>query len=165
MDKANFSENPKITTLERARNWLSAHLSEGARCPCCHQYTKIYQRKLYSSMAASLVALYKKADDGAWVHKRDLVKHPTLSTTFGGGDFAKLSYWELIEEKAKDDSEDKRTSGWWRITPKGIQFVTSRCLVPEYIELYDGRLIGFSGKQITITEALGKKYSYSELMG
>ena len=154
---------PELITLVQAKDWLRSRLKEGEKCPCCNQHAKIYSRRLYSSMAASLVVLYKIASNGRWVHKRELVKHPTLGGTFGGGDFAKLSYWELIEENPKDDSEDKRTSGWWRITETGKHFVEGSVSVKSHVHLYDGKVLGFEGYTMKIYEALGTKFSYEEL--
>jgi hypothetical protein len=112
-------------------------------------------------MAAALIALYRKAGDGRWVHKKEL---PMLGGASGCGDFAKLSYWDLIEEKAKNDLDDKKNSGWWRITDKGRLFVENKHLITEYVLIYDSRVVGFDGDQIRITDTLGDKFSYTELM-
>ena len=37
-------------------------------------------------------------------------------------------------------------------------------MVPSHAELYDNRLLGFSDEQISIHDALGKRFNYTELM-
>lgn len=159
-----FPGDPTQVSLKEAKDWLRQRVADGDHCPCCNQYAKIYKRRLYSSMAACLLVLYRLAGDGRWVHKKELTKHPTLGGSFGGGDFAKLSYWGLVEERPKDEDADKKTSGWWRISDRGIQFAQDRIQMSEYVVLYDGRALRFEGKAISLKECLGDKFSYSALM-
>lgn len=125
----------------------------------------MYERRIYSSMAAALIYFYRNFDPTKFHHKRDLLKNNDLATTLGGGDFAKLSYWGLIEEKPKEESEDKRTSGYWKISQRGIDFLGAKLRIPSHVRIYDGKVFGFTGDQVLVTDCLGKKFSYAELMG
>ncbi|MGE0527391.1 MAG: hypothetical protein AB7G93_00825 [Bdellovibrionales bacterium] len=156
--------NPNAT-LKEAKDWLRARLGKGERCPCCNQLAKMYERKLYSSMAAAIIYFYKSFDHSKFHHKSELLKNQALATTLGGGDFAKLALWGLIEEKPKDTSEDKRTSGYWKISQKGIDFVLGKQRLPSHVRIYDGKVFGFTGDKVLVTDCLGKKFSYVELMG
>lgn len=156
--------NPNAT-LKEAKDWLRARLGKGERCPCCNQLAKMYERKLYSSMAAAIIYFYKSFDHSKFHHKSELLKNKALATTLGGGDFAKLALWGLIEEKPKDTSEDKRTSGYWKITHKGIDFVLGKVSLPSHVRIYDGKVFGFKGDKVLVTDCLGKRFSYTELMG
>ena len=159
------SKGIAVEKIQEAKKWLRAHLKEGARCPVCNQFAKMYERRLYSSMAAALIYLYCHFDHKNFIHKSELVKAKGLAGTFGGGDFAKLAYWGLIEEQEFTGDEDKRTSGYWRITPQGIRFVQRKIKVKSHVKIYDSRFFGFSGEDVSIEDCLGKKFSYSELMG
>lgn len=148
------------TTLAEARIWLQYLLEKGQVCPCCKQFAKIYKRPIYGTMAKHLINLYWASHiaDGAYCHISSFCpKHP--------GDFAKLVYWGLVEEKPKDeDNTSTRTSGFWKITEKGKQFVLNQISIPSHIRLYDGKLLGTTGQQVTIKDVLGKDFDYDELM-
>lgn len=141
--------------LEEAKDWLRERVYEGARCPCCNQFAKVYKRRIYSSMALSLIKLYRYQDDD-FKHIKEIEQR---------GDFTKLVHWGLVHEKTKEiNDDDKKTSGYWRITEFGKQFVEKKVSVRTYIKLYDSLFLGFEGDEVYINDCLGKKFSYEELM-
>lgn len=161
-----FSGDASKTSLEDAKNWLRLRARKGAHCPCCKQHVKIYRRPLGSQMARWLIWLVRvyealpdlpKGHNGirGWI---DIRESPVR-----GGDYAKLVHWDLAENRANVDPE-LRTSGLWRPTPKGIDFVQRRIVVPSHVELYDNHPLGFSEEMIGIDAALGKWFNYEELM-
>jgi hypothetical protein len=81
------------------------------------------------------------------------------------GDHAKLRYWGLIEEEPVRRDDGGR-AGWWQITDRGEQFVRGTLKVPKYALIFDGRLLRLdeTGGYVTITDALGKKFDWTELM-
>jgi len=149
-----------MKTLEQAKQELRQSLKDGAICPCCNRLVKMYKRKPSSTAAMGLIALYRltTTGKGAWFHIS------AIQGKSGGGDFAKLRYFGLIEEAENTDGL-KRTSGYWRITPKGRQFVKGWAKVPCYVQVYNGRVYGESEETITIFQALGNRFNYDELMG
>jgi hypothetical protein len=150
-----------FTTLEEARNWLLKNKQVGAICPCCAQLVKVYKRKLNASMAVELISLYKlnKRAPDAFFHHKKFIDNWTR-----GGDFAKLLYWDLIQEQPKDPEQDKRTSGTYRITQRGIAFVERLIVIPTHCYVCTGQPLGFSEEQGDIVACLDSKFSYSELM-
>lgn len=157
--------------LSEARVGLDSQLERGQRCPCCQQFAKVYKRKLNSAMAASLICFIKTTGDSREYHHMQEVMATwpmSLARAAGafGGDFAKLIYWKLVEEKPRTEGDDSngRTSGYWRITDKGRQFAKGTVAVESHVLLYDGQLIGFTPDSITIQEALGSRFNYEELM-
>lgn len=136
-------------SLEEARQWLRERVRDGAKCPCCTQFAKVYRRKLNSGMAYSLIRMYRTngvgyVDIQANVHSKS-------------GDTAKLRYWGLIEAHP-----EKR--GLWRVTNLGEMFVRGLTTVLSHAELYDDRLLRLDGDAIDIRQALGNKFDYYELM-
>lgn len=134
-------------------------------CEHCGQLVKLYRRQIHSLAAESLIRLHRKT-----------IAHPGLeffhigeffkSTTKGmGGDFAKLRYWGLIEMLASNPDEDKRTSGYWKITVKGRQFVKGKISIPKSVFLYNQTFYGFEGPEIFISDCFEEPFSYRELMG
>lgn len=154
-----------MQTIAEARSWLRKHWDKGAPCPCCTQEVRMYRRKIYGTQAAALINFYRKFDHNSYHHKSELAsKRDSAPTFFGSGEFAKLSLWGLIEEKIKDDSSDKRTSGYWKITQKGIDFVHGKLSVPKYIRTFNSHTYGSVGENVYIQDCLGEKFSYQDLM-
>lgn len=145
-------------TLGEAREMLRVLLQEGQAitCPTCTQFAKVYKRQIHASMARALILLYQRSDPDGWGH---------FPTILDGrrADEGKLAYWSLIEE-ATERREDGGRAGWWRITDQGRAFVQRRLEVPKYARVYDGRLLGFEGDPVRITDCIGDKFNYQELM-
>ena len=130
---------------------------EAQTCPCCDQMVKIYRRKVSGVAARDLIKFSRTSADGEYRHISK------IQLASGGGDFAKLQLWGLVEEELNFDT-GKRTSGMWCITKKGRDFVAGNVHVPKYILIYNGKFLGFDGDQVTIEECLGNNFNYSELM-
>jgi hypothetical protein len=149
--------------LEDVRAWLLENMDRGARCHCCNQFVKVYNRKLNSGMAACLVVLNRlqKLEPGQWLYVPDLVQaHPVLANS---REYPKLRYWGLVETRETDDP-DKKDSGYWRVTELGGEFAEGRVTIPSHVRIYDRRLLDFSGEDVDIEACLGNKFSYRELM-
>lgn len=133
----------------------------GVDCPCCNQLAKVYHRTINATMARWMIALYHKSQaDPRWYR----IREPWSLKILGGtGDAAKLSYWKLIEEGLNDDP-DKRKSGLWRLTPTGLAWVRGECSVEKVAHVYNAEVVGFEGGPWTVVDALGKKFSYPDLM-
>lgn len=166
MADAIFDGDPTITTLADAKDWLRVRGKKGARCPCCRQHVEIYRRVLGSQMARWLIWLVR-----TWEHQGQ--GHPDkLQNTWidirqapvRGGDYAKLRYWSLVEQKTSSRKADERDIGLWRPTYKGIDFVYRRVSVPSHVYVYDEQPLKFEERTVSVVEALGKRFSYQELM-
>lgn len=149
-------------TLGSARRWLREQVKrDGAACPCCSQFAKVYRRGLSSPMALALITAWRRHGYGPW----------HLPTLFGAsGDVAKLKYWGFIEpatDELRDDGSPR--NGWWQITEAGAGWVQGHDTVPRYAFVFDGRCLGLDTKdpdaqRWSVAQALGKKFNYAELM-
>lgn len=129
---------------------------EGVICPCCTQRAKIYKRSITHEMAEDLIKLAHMPT--GWHHVK------AMGYKGGSGDFAKLAYWGLIEERPKDPSvSKKRTSGEWRITEKGTDFVLGTIKVKLYAHMYNKTVLAYSGEEVGITDCVDE-FHYQELM-
>lgn len=162
-DPALFTGPLIFNTLDEARDFVFAHWEDGAQCPCCDQQVKLYKRPLNSTMARGLIWLVQQAGTNRdWV---EVSQDGPKWLVKAGGEFAKLYHWGLIEEMPKDPKDtSKRTSGIWRPTFKGVQFVMLRIKVPKRVFLYNNEVQGWDDEQVNIIDALGKKFDYQELM-
>jgi hypothetical protein len=148
-----------MITIEEGKEFLRQKGEEGVDCPCCGRFYMEYHRPMHRAMAICLVNLFKlnKAKPD-YYHITEIFKgHP--------GDFSKLAYWGLIEEKPKNPNmKSKRTSGFWRITPEGEEFVLSKLKVPRKIILRTNQLVGLEGEEVNIRQVLGDEFNYEEVL-
>ena len=158
-----FGEEPLGRTLADARAEVLANREDGIECPCCNQFAKVYRRTVTSTMARWLIELVRRHRiDGEWQSSSSMW---SLSISRGSGDVAKLMYWGLIERDAKDEEDTiRKTSGMWRPTHLGSDFVDGCHSVPRHALIYASALIGFDGDFIGVRDAIGNKFDYSKLM-
>lgn len=144
-------------TLGDAQRWLADRAAGGARCPCCNQYAKVYRRQINSGMARSLIAMYLHGPQGQWIH---------LPTQIGARsrEEGKLRYWGLVEEQIDIQRDDGGRAGYWRITPAGRNWVTGKTTVPKFVNVYNNTVLRTYGTETSITDALGTRFNYTELM-
>lgn len=151
-------------SLEEAKQWLRERFENGAVCPCCNQYVKLYKRKLNSFMAYALLLIdryFRQPDAKEWLH----VPSYLIEQNATDRECAKLRYWGLIEEMPEGRDDGSPHAGFYKITELGKQFVARTVRVPMYVHLYNGNpLKRPAAETIDIYEALGEKFNYNELM-
>jgi hypothetical protein len=151
----------------RLKKRLEPHLDKGKDCPCCGQRAKRYKRKLNSGMARTLLQFFVwakgAADADGWVGvgKDHMTKQMCL--TYHQGEFHKLRWWTLIEQR-DDDVKEGHRSEFWRLTDLGRNFAEDKVTVTARAVVFDNKCVGFDGPQINIKNALGEKFDYAELM-
>lgn len=138
--------------------WRTTIEEDGGHCPCCDRWGKIYSRTLNKTMAKSLVWLTKHSLNGEWVDvpmraPRWLVRSNQLPT---------LRWWGLVERHGNDDPTQKH-SGLWRATPKGVEFVRARIVVPKKVYTYNAEPLEFGDEMVGIKDCIDK-FSYAEVM-
>jgi hypothetical protein len=81
----------------------------------------------------------------------------------GGGDFAKLRHegWELAEQHINTDSR-KRTSGIWRITDRGRDFVEGKISIPSHLDIWAlSTVLGVSrGSRVVYIRDIGPEFNF-----
>ena len=152
-----FSEE---TTLTNAKQYLRNNWEKGVTCVCCGQRVQLYHRKLNSGMALTLIRICNETTNGTvWIPVKEFLRQKGFKNNH---DWTLLKYWGLLEEKG--ETEDGASSGYWRITNKGIDFVLNKIRVAKRIDIYNQKLYGHSEESTNIIESLGNKFSYSELV-
>ena len=159
-----------METIAEAKQFLRENWKKGTVCPCCNQRVKLYLRKLNSGMALFLIGLYRLSKknaylpDGkpAWFTNKEVMKEMGINTS--SLDYSVLRHWELIKKKEANEDGVKRQSGYWQLTLAGLSFVQGHFSVKEKVNVYNNKRYGFSGNLITIKQALGSKFNYTELM-
>ena len=172
--KDEFFYQPKAS-LEDAKKWLRARFAKGAPCPCCQQFVKLYRRPFNKSMAFVLLLIaryYRRYDvrPEEWLHVPSHINEVVASNPRRAaavrGDWAKLKFWGLIEEKPETRADGSPRVGYWRLTELGRKFVNREVKVPSHVFIYNGEALERSvEQQITIDDALTTDFNYSEIMG
>jgi hypothetical protein len=155
--------------LASLRNKLfdQANTQHGGICPCCDRFTKVYERCFNRAMAEALIWLYSetkrgKADSNGYVNIGDAAPRHVMRN---GGSLASGRWWGLVEKLALDDDDEIRhSSGTWKITPRGIDFVEGKISIPSHVRTYNAANIGNSDTLTTISKSLKRPFNYSELM-
>lgn len=147
-------------TIAEAKTFLRENFKDGVDCPCCGQLVKLYEYPLNNSIALTMMKMYRihMIEGKSWIHVQKEINPSS------GGYFSLAKWWGLMVGQAKDENDDKKYSGYWGLTKKGIAFVRGEIDVPKAVKIFNSNLIGFSEERINIKESLSKKFSYSELM-
>ena len=157
----------QIATLLECKDYIARNVEKGLDCPCCTRYMKLYKRAYASSMAIFLIGLYKYSmtNGDGFHYYRDVFKSMGVAVP---GDYTKNVLWGLVEmlseDKEKLEEEGKKSSGYYKITKMGIDFVCSRLEIPKQVFLLLNNIEGFSEEKVNIETALGKNFDYYELM-
>lgn len=157
-----------MNSLEEAKEFLRENYEDGAECPCCGQFVKLYGRQVTSSMAYALILVYKyfeKHPDEEWLHVKNYLNGLNVPVALkDGGDFAKLQLWGLVKQMEGEREDGSRRNGYYKITEAGKEFVKGIRTVPTKLYLYNGKVIDIDHTPSTIQMALKKKFNYEELM-
>ncbi|ALA06583.1 hypothetical protein SEA_NICHOLAS_65 [Mycobacterium phage Nicholas] len=147
-------------TLDEARDDLHDKMGEGAECPCCGQFAKVYRVKFPATAVKLMAEMLKQHRAGVqWVHA------PTAGPP--GGNPVKARHWGLIEPMPDAVREDgSKRVGLWRLTTKGYGFIRNMVAVPKYALLFNNDCLALDDSEgnVTAAEAAGHKFNYRELM-
>lgn len=171
VEKAEFFQQSNAS-LEDAKKWLRVRFGKGAACPCCNQYVKLYKRSLNKSSAYVLLLMechFRGDPVEEWLHVPSYIAEMAADNPRRAaavrGDWAKMKFWGLIEEKPEVRADGSPRAGYWKLTPLGRQFCRREVKVPSHIYVYNGEALPRTvDEQITIDDALGTDFSYDEIM-
>ena len=139
------------------KEWLRARIYDGATCPCCGQFAKVYRRSITSTQARILIAMLRRnGTDWQYTAGRDNLDP--------SGQISYLKFWGLVEEQDSVRTDGGRP-GWWRVTEAGADFANGFITVPKYAYVYNRKVRRIDGPQVGIRQTLGNRFNYDELMG
>lgn len=132
------------------------HNFDGFDCPTCKRMVQIYKRTLHKSIILQLVNLLNAGGDKKYIHSDKFI------TGTVGKDFAISKHWDLIVQEPTEDRR-RKTSGKWKLTPLGVDFLLSRSAIHKYTYLFNDKIIGTSESVVFIKDCLGKTFDYSKI--
>lgn len=150
---------------DRAEFFDTLKRDNEAVCPCCERRARINKLKVHSTLAAMLMNLARVSnaiagDLTSWVH----VEAFRLSYASSGNDFCICKHWGLVEAREAGPDEDKKGSGYYRLTELGAQFVQGEARIPKYVFVFDNKTLNESVETVGIDDCLNNKFSFSELL-
>jgi len=151
--------NPKSTSIEEGKIFLRENIKNGTTCPCCNQHVQMYDIKFSSNMAIFLISLVKQYEIKQQpIHYKDCA--------FSSNNYPYLRHWGLMETSTSETT-DKKTSGYWTPTERGISFANNEIKVPKTLSIYNNKVYAIlqnkNNHPITIEEALTTKFDYKDL--
>lgn len=157
-----FKPDYMLPTLAAAQEWLSTAIDspDGAICPCCARFDKVYGRLIHLSIIKNLVSLYRHAHRcrQPWHHYAEWMSKGAYNP-----DVAILRHIGVINRAPIDWHPSKKSSGMYALTQRGREFVEGNARLPERLHLYHDELLYVSGDEKTISE-LWPEFNYHELM-
>ena len=163
-----MDEPEQDDTLEYAQKYVKDNQAKGVRCPCCARMVKEYHYTINSGQALAIIVIYRltkqlSPEDG-WIHiLKAFGEHTKLNPQ--SLSFHRLKLWGLLEQQPTNDDPKKKTSGYWRITDIGKEFVLGTSKVKKGVYVLDGTITHFGEEDVDIHAALREKFNYETLMG
>jgi hypothetical protein len=146
-------------TLANERARIAAIIASGTKgthCQACGQLAKKWRFRFHSTMARYLILLVRKYEaTGDYAHVRELQDRENYCISMA-------RKWGLVE--SEPHTPGVRGTGRWRPTQDGIDFARNRSKIWSHVFFFDDKVLGHTGKMISIVEALGKKFDYAELI-
>ena len=154
---------PEDTLAEARRVMyeLAMNSKDGTHCPCCDRPFILRDRPLHAGMAAGLIWMVRRHRErgDVWVNMpKDAPRH-----VIGNREIEKLAWWGMVEARSKVDPGPGRR-GFWRVTSFGFDFADRKVSAPRAAYVLNRVVKFMASDQITISQALGEKYSYYDLM-
>jgi hypothetical protein len=139
------------------------------KCAACTQDVNVHKHKVTWAQALALSVLVDMYEETPGYHHtsdinsltRDRAKKPNLILTH----FSVMAKWSLIEDEPNFTDPEKRTSGMWRPTIRGIDFVYDRYRISHYLWTFDNKIMHESSDLVSIKDTTGEQYSWPEMKG
>lgn len=131
-------------------------------CPCCGKRVISQVHTITSGLTKYLERIY---EEGGY-NNRDYV-HVT-STIFDKDlvrirRYSFLKHWGLLIA-LPGKGEKSKTSGMWKVTEKGEQFLRNKISIPKMILLYNKKLIRIGDEMVSRSDLRGKPFDFWEMM-
>jgi hypothetical protein len=152
-------------TLRDAQEQVRKHMDTGSVCPCCQQQVRRYQFSLSEKNVYFLIMLrrYLAEFSKDWMHIDRLAEY-AKEPIKGGTSFSILAWWGLIEEMTNEDTT-KKTSGFWRPTQLGMDWLDGKAVIPKYVYSYNQTITTEpSDPLISVSGISWKRFQYDVLM-
>lgn len=153
MNQASLFMSEKDWMDNMKSNWDMAIKGDGAFCPCCGKWGKVYKYKLSQHLALCLRWIVIHANKDGWVDVQNTAPRWMLKSKT----YPLLAHWEMIESQSK-------RSGVWRATTRGVAFASGIATAPESVYVYDAGNWGFADEEVSFRGCFGRHFDFDEMM-
>jgi hypothetical protein len=143
-------------SVTQARMQLHEKRHTGSRCPCCGHYDVVYRRRITRSQVLFLADLRRKSIATFGQPHAPIDVRQIAGQHMRGGDYAKLALWNLIRSSGE--------SGWWALTPLGLQFLRGEARIPKQAFVYRGAVDHYSAETIDVHEVAGEAFRLDDVL-
>lgn len=157
MAKGFTEEQTRRITIEQVRRWMNIMTLQHGKtdCACCKSHIQSYKRSISSSQVYWMFALYKLSKGTTkYVDFKRVGYYLFEKLGRNASDYTTLTYWDLIEV-------DPDALGFYRLTPKGKDFIEGKIKVPKDIYLTNGKMWKKSVEEISYVDC--KKFDVTEI--
>lgn len=137
---------------------------DGVTCPTCH-HKNVVNNYAFTWQHAKLAVLMDRApaamkDEFGFLHVENFLQDRGLRMT---GIVGKLVDWELAEKRFNEDTK-KNSSGMYKLTAAGINFVNGNLKIPARISVYRKRVLEVSSELISIRDTDSREFNYQDMI-
>lgn len=140
-------------------NYLKVLQGDGGHCPCCKRFGKYNGFTITQKNAQALVWIYKNGGVDDWANTAKNAPREFMQAKT----FTNMRYWGLIEPHPNDKKE-KKGSGYWRITQKGINYINGQMRLPKKVFIYNRKLVGYGEQHVYFKECFKQQFNFEEVM-
>jgi hypothetical protein len=117
------------------------------------------KRRVNETMAKALMWMYKH-------HHLSWVNMPTVAPRWAirNREYTRLNYWGLVELQPNVDDPSKRTTGVWRVTSHGEQWLQGSVRIAQAVLVFDDQVIDQMPETIAVADCFGVHFDYAALM-
>ena len=151
------------------KEWQDTIEDKGGHCPICNRWGKVNPINMRGVMVKTMHRLSTKPY-GEWVDVPNTA--PRFVTRSYA--FATLKHWNMVEQNhppplTKEEREggvtrETRTSGLWRLTQVGRDFIYGRSTAPKVVFVYNDHKVGESDHSVTARDCANEKFNYDAMM-
>lgn len=158
-----FPHDLDTTPVNVSRVWIghNAKADGGAVCPSCDTLIKYRAYKIDSKLSRFLIMLYRLYPTGTTINIVQLLAS-TKQDMVRGREWTKLRHWGLIAAGGLGQSE--KNTDVCALVQRGQDFVYKGLRIPKMLWTIDEQVVGVGEDTIIISESIGKKYDYHQLM-
>lgn len=148
---------PMSATISQATDWMENHIFNGKHCPVCECWTQAYTWSLRDTWVEVLRQVAHDPDE--WVA---LAKYSKTNVQ----NSALLRHWGLIQREEGRRKDGFKSTGKYRVTDIGLQFLRGETSVPRKVQTFDSTFMGFSDEndRVYVHEVLGYQFNFDAFM-
>lgn len=120
------------------------------KCPCCGHVVKVYEYGLGPLYVGTLKQIYQRVFDSG----HNDVDVGDLSLTYAERSTLSILRFNGLIAKVKDD-DGHQLRRHWLITRNGARFLRNQLMLPAKVRVYNNKVIGHVGKQVSVIDVLG----------